>query len=133
MFGPDDDGLHTSLMSDRWWETETAWFSFSCPERRLGGWLYTMVRPNIGTVAGGAWIWDDTAWLPWEVLYSANYSALQLPADVDLRHVTLPTGASIRVVEPTRTYDLGYADGARLQLQLRFDAVMPPEPLAAVG
>ena len=63
VFTADDDGLHA--LSDRWWETETAWFSFHHPERRLGGWLYTMVRPNIGTVAGGAWVWDDTAWLPW--------------------------------------------------------------------
>jgi hypothetical protein len=132
-FGPDDDALHTGVMSDKWWETETAWFSFHHPERRLGGWLYTMVRPNIGTVAGGAWVWDDTAWLPWDVLYNANYSALRLPPDADLRDVTLPTGVSIRVLEPTQTYALGYDDGERLQVDLRFEAVMAPEPLAAVG
>ncbi len=133
VFGPDDDALHIGAMSDRWWETETAWFSFHHPQRRLGGWLYTMVRPNIGTVAGGAWVWDDTACLPWEVLYSANYTALQLAADTDLRDVTLPTGVSIRVVEPTQTYALGFDGGERLQLRLQFDGVMPPEPLAAVG
>jgi hypothetical protein len=132
-FGPDDDALHTAVMSDRWWETETSWFSFHHPERRLGGWLYTMVRPNIGTVAGGAWVWDDTAWLPWDVPYSANYSALQLPAGADLRDVTLPTGVSIRVVEQTLSYELGYEDPPRLQASLRFDGVMPPEPLTAVG
>jgi hypothetical protein len=121
------------MMSDDWWETETAWFSFHHPGRRLGGWLYTLIRPNIGTVAGGAWVWDDTAWLPWEVLYSANYSALHIGADADLRNIRLPTGVSIRAVDPTRTYELGYDDGDRLQLALRFDAVMPPEPLAAVG
>ena len=32
-----DDGFHFDRMSERWWETETAWFSFSVPERRLGG------------------------------------------------------------------------------------------------
>ena len=51
-----------------------------------------MVRPNIGTVAGGAWVWDDTAELPWDVLYSTNYSALQLPADADLRDVDAADG-----------------------------------------
>jgi hypothetical protein len=132
-FAPDDDGFHFAEMSDRWWETETAWFSFHHPERRLGGWFYTLIRPNIGTVAGGAWVWDDTAWLPWEVPYSANYSALELPRDADLRDIVLPTGVSMRVVEPTRAYELGYDDGERLQARLRFDAVMPPEPLTAVG
>ncbi|MEO5901836.1 MAG: hypothetical protein ABIR68_17140 [Ilumatobacteraceae bacterium] len=132
-FGPADDELHTAAMSDRWWETETAWFSFHHPQRKLGGWLYSMVRPNIGTVAGGAWVWDDTAHLPWDVLYSANFTALQLPVDADLRDINLPTGVSIRVVEPAMKYDLGYADGDRLSLQLQFHGVMPPEPLAAVG
>ena len=130
-FGPDDDGFHFGVMSDRWWETETSWFSFHHPERRLGGWFYTMVRPNIGTVAGGAWVWDHTAHLPWDVLYSANYSALQLPEGADLRDVTLPTGVSIRAVEPTMGYELGFDDGDRFQASLRFDGVMPPEPLTA--
>ena len=64
-FTADDDRFHTAELSDRWWETETSWFSFHVAERRLGGWLYTMVRPNIGTVAGRVWLWDDTAALPW--------------------------------------------------------------------
>ena len=132
-FVADDDGLHLAQMSERWWETETSWFSFSVPERKLGGWLYTMVRPNIGTVAGGAWVWDDTAWLPWDVLYSTNFTALKLPAESDLRHIRLPTGVAIDVIDPTRTYDLGYEDGDRINLRLRFEGVMPPEPLAAVG
>jgi hypothetical protein len=133
VFSAADDGFHFDVMSDRWWETETAWFSFHHPARRLGGWFYTMVRPNIGTVAGGAWVWDDTACLPWDVLYSTNYSALQLPPDHDLRDGTLPTGVSIRALEPTMSYELGYHDGERLQATLRFDGVMPPEPLTAVG
>jgi len=109
VFTPEDDGFHADVMTDRWWETETVWFSFHEPERKLGGWFYTMVRPNIGTVAGGAWVWDDSAWLPWEVPYSANYSALQLKPGSDLRDVTLPTGLSVRVIEPTMSYELGYA------------------------
>lgn len=133
VFGPADDGCHFDVMSDRWWETETSWFSFHHPERRLGGWFYTMVRPNIGTVAGGAWVWDHTAHLPWDVLYSANYSALQIPEGADLRDVALPNGVSIKVLEPTMSYQLGYDDGERFQADLRFDGVMPPEPLTAVG
>jgi hypothetical protein len=128
-----DDGFHFAEMGGDWWATETAWFSFHDPARRLGGWLYTLVRPNIGTVAGGCWIWDDTAHLPWEVLYSANYSALPLPRDQDLTDCHLPTGLSIKVIEPCMRYALGYSDGERLQADLRFEGVMPPAPLTAVG
>lgn len=120
-------------MSDRWWETETVWFSFHHPERRLGGWFYNMFRPNIGTVAGGIWIWDDSSELPWEVPYSANYTALRLPADADLRDITLPNGVSMRVLKPTMSYHLGFEDEGRLSAALRFDGIMPPEPLTAVG
>jgi hypothetical protein len=128
-----DDGFHFAEMGDDWWATETAWFSFHHPARRLGGWLYTLVRPNIGTVSGGCWIWDDTAHLPWEVLYSTNYSALPLPRDQVLTDCRLPTGVAIKVIEPCMRYVLGYSDGERLQADLRFDGVMPPEPLTAVG
>lgn len=128
-----DDCFHFEEMGNDWWATETAWFSFCHPQRRLGGWFYTMVRPTIGTVAGGAWVWDHSAHLPWEVLYSANYSALQLPRDQDLNDITLPTGVSIRVIEPCTSYALGYNDGDRLHASLRFDGVMPPEPLTSTG
>ena len=133
VFTARDDRFHFAEMGNDWWATETSWFSFNHPERRLGGWFYTMARPNIGTVAGGVWIWDHTAHLPWEVLYSANYSALQLPRDQDLNDITLPTGVSIRVIEPCTSYALGYNDGERLQASLRFDGVMPPEPLTSTG
>ena len=71
--------------------------------------------------------------LPWDVLYSANYSALELPRDQDLDDCRLPTGVAIKVLEPCHRYALGYDDGDRLQADLRFEGVMPPEPLTAVG
>ena len=131
IFTDRDDCFHFDEMAGDWWATETAWFSFCHPERRLGGWLYTMARPTIGTVAGGAWVWDDSAHLPWEVLYSANYTALALPREQDLNDTTLPTGVSIRVLQPCTSYALGYHDEPRLQASLRFDGVMPPEPLTS--
>jgi hypothetical protein len=132
-FTPADDRFHFDVMSDRWWETETSWFSFYNSERRMGGWLYVMVRPNIGTVAGGAWVWDDTAHLPWEVLYSANYTALRLAREQNLDDITLRTGVSIRVIEPMTSYQLGYEDGDQLSVSLRFDAMMPPQPMQTTG
>ena len=130
---PADDGFHFDQMSDRWWETETAWFSFCHPGRRLGGWLYTMVRPNIGTVAGGAWVWDDTAHLPWEVPYCANFTALRLPEGQKLTNITLPTGVSIKALEPLTKYQLTFVDEGRLELALEFEAIMPPHPLRKPG
>jgi hypothetical protein len=128
-----DDRFHFGELGTDWWATETAWFSFHHPTRRLGGWFYTMVRPNIGTVAGGAWVWDDRAHLPWEALYCANYSALELPRDQDLDDCRLPNGVAVRVIEPCMRYALGYDDADRFSARLEFSGVMPPEPLHATG
>ena len=57
----------------------------------------------------------------------------QLPRDQDLNDITLPTGVSIRVLEPCTSYALRYNDGNRLRASLRFDGVMPPEPLTSTG
>lgn len=133
IFTPRDDSFHFEEMGADWWATETAWFSFHHPKRRLGGWFYTLIRPTIGTVSGGAWVWDAHAHLPWEVPYCANYTALQLPRDQNLDNCQLPNGVSIQVLEPSLRYALRYADGERLQANLEFHGVMPPEPLTAVG
>jgi hypothetical protein len=124
-----DDGFHFADMSDRWWITETAWFSFCKPERKIGGWIYNMFRPNIGTVAGGAWVWDDTASSPWEVPYSANYTALRIPENGDLNDIELPTGVRLKTLEPLTSYKLGFEDQDRLTVDLTFDAVMPPRAM----
>ena len=133
VFTAEDDGFHAHLRGDDWWFTETAWFSFHHRERRLGGWLYTLARHNIGTISGGAWVWDDTAHLPWEVPYSANLTALRLPPELDLRDATLPNGVSVRAEIPTMAYRLGYDDPDRFSADLCFEAVVAPRPLTAGG
>jgi len=133
IFTDDDDDHHGHLAGDEWWFTETAWFSWHHAERGLGGWLYTMIRHNIGTVAGGAWVWDDSALLPWEVLYSSNLTALPFDLACDLRDCELPNGVSMRVEAPRRSYRLGYDDPGRLELDLSFEAVTDPRPLVASG
>ena len=128
-----DDRFHFAEMGDDWWATETCWFSFHHPQRKLGGWFYSMFRPNIGTVAGGAWVWDDQAHLPWEALYSTNLTAQQLPRDQDLDDCKLPNGVSIKMLEPCKRYAIGYDDADRFKARLIFDGVMPPEPLTAIA
>ena len=130
-FAPEDDDFHDEEMTDRWWETETNWFSWNIPERRLGGWTYCQARPNAGICNGGAWVWDDSASSPWELLYRAEYSGLQLPprAARDMRDFEWPNGVHTRVVEPLRRYEVRYSDpDGGLELALEFAALMEPNP-----
>ncbi|NCG39703.1 MAG: hypothetical protein GWP30_01780, partial [Actinobacteria bacterium] len=132
-FKPEDDAFNHGADSEDWWFTETSWFSFHNVEYNIGGWLYTMLRPNIGTVAGGAWVWDDTAHLPWEVLYSQNFSALQIPEELNLPNLVLPTGVTIGVVDPGMVYSLGYDDPGKVTVVLNSAARQRLRPLGTAA
>ncbi|MEE8320553.1 MAG: hypothetical protein V3R68_01785 [Gammaproteobacteria bacterium] len=66
-YTPEDDNFHG--LSDDPWETETAWYSFHVPERKLGGWLYGFVRPNFGVCTAAVFLYDDQGFAPWEQPY----------------------------------------------------------------
>jgi hypothetical protein len=127
---PDDDDFHDEEMSERWWETETNWFSWNVPDRKLGGWTYCQARPNADLCNGGAWVWDDSAALPWEILYRAEYSGLQLPPrpERDMRDFEWPNGVCVRALEPLTRYVVTYSDPGALELELEFEAIMAPNP-----
>lgn len=119
----EDDRFHPA--SDDWWETETAWFSFNIPERRLGGWFYNQVLATQQICNGGAWVWDDS---DAPALYESNRRDLPIPPvdELDLRDVALPNGNHIRMLEPLRTYRITYSDPGQFEADLTFTAVMAP-------
>ena len=126
LIGPEDDNFHPP--SNHPWETETCWYAFCVPERNLMGYLYTWIRPNLGIAGGGTLVWDDTAYLPWEVPFFDYNHSIPLPEGLDLRDATLPTGMRVKVIEPLTSYELGYRYpyGDMFEAELRFDALTPP-------
>lgn len=132
LLGPEDDDFHAAP-ADEWWWHETSWYWFFVPERRLGGWLYNYIRPNIGVAGGGCWIWDDRSHSILDALYYANYSNLRLPDERDLRDFRFPSGTTVTTVEPLERYRLGHVDGDRIHLDLEFDAIMAPWVAAGSG
>lgn len=115
-----DDSLHPPGDTDLFW-TETAWFGFSVPERRLAGAVYPVFRPNQGVCSSGVYVWDDGAENPHEILYARN--CWHLPMPDDLTRMRLASGLEYDVVHPLHEYEIRYRDGAELELELRFTAV----------
>jgi len=130
-FSPADDALHPPSDKHAW--TETSWWSFNVPERALGGWLYVQVRPHQNSTAGGAFVWDAEASLPWELPFFAWFTHQKLPEGLDLRAARLPSGVEITQVEPGMVYDLGYRfrDETDFRADLRFTGIIPPFPYPA--
>ncbi len=129
-FGPEDDDFHDEVLSDRWWETETCWFSWNVPERQMGGWTYCQARPNANLCNGGAWVWDGTGSYSWELPYHAHYQGLELPVRSarDMRDFVWPNGVHVAALEPLKKYRIRYEDPGALEVDLLFEAIMAPNP-----
>jgi hypothetical protein len=125
----DADDRHHEVADPHPLWTETTWWGFFVPERRLGGMIYTLFRPNIGVASLLVAVWDAEATEPWRVPYHRSQWHLPMPTtDLDDTEVG---GLRIRAVEPLRSYELSYADGDALALELRVDAVAEPHvPIA---
>lgn len=118
-----DDELHPN--DGHRWFTDTWWFWWYVPQARMSVWFYHYVRPNIGTSQGGLWAWDHTGTTPLDVPYHSLYTSLRAP-EVDGSLIEFPTGGSVRVVDPLRTYDVAFADPGRMEVDVRFDATAAP-------
>lgn len=125
-FTPQDDLFHP-LSSDPY-ETETNWWSFNIPERKIGGWLHTMCFPNRNAVTWRVFVWDDQGADIAHLAYYKKVEEAPLPAQADLRDVTFPGGGyHLKMLEPLTKYHLTYADAERnFALDFTHTAVHPP-------
>jgi hypothetical protein len=127
-----DDEFHPPSTDDPYW-TETCWFTFTVPERRLSGQLYPFFRPNQGVVAAGAFLWDDTGHTTSDILHARHFWHLPMP-DRPLSDLTLPNGITYRCVEPLHRYEIAYVDPdtgeeGGVRIELTFTSLAPPNYL----
>jgi hypothetical protein len=124
-----DDSFHPPDSDEPHW-TETCWFTFAVPERRLSGTFYPLFRPNLGVCSAAVYVWDDTAHELQDICYGRNLWHLPFPAG-DLTDLSLPGGLRYRCLEPATRFAISYAHGEEIAVDLRFDAVAPPHYLGA--
>jgi hypothetical protein len=125
-----DDEFHAPTSADPYW-TETCWFTFAVPERRLSGQLYPFFRRNQGVAAGGAYFWDASGDSLHTCRYAKNFWHLPLAEDARLSDLALANGLRVRCLEPLAKYALGYddPDEGALRVALTFTAVARPNYL----
>ena len=127
-----DDQFHPPTSDDPYW-TETCWFTFTVPERRLSGQLYPFFRPNQKVLSAGAFFWDDTCRTPSDALHARQFWHLPMP-DEPLSDIHLPNGIAYRCTEPLSVYELSYddpdsQDDPAISVRLTFTGVTPPHYL----
>lgn len=129
-----DDEFHAPTDDDPYW-TETCWFTFTVPERRLSGQFYPFFRTNQQVLAAGAFFWDELGSTVADARYARQFWHLPLP-DAPLTDISLANGISYRCTEPERCWELSYDDPDTddpeqgVSARLTFTAVTPPHYLA---
>jgi len=125
------DRFHPPTSDNPYW-TETCWFTFAVPERKLSGQIYPFFRPNQRVTSGGVYFWDTSGSQIWNCRYAKNFWHLPLADNADLADLTLPNGIRYRCLEPLAKYELHYLDpdDSEVEVHLRYEAICPPNHLA---
>lgn len=129
-FHPDDE-FHPPVDDNPYW-TETCWFTFTVPERRMSGQLYPFFRTNQKVAAGGAYFWDETGSEMWNCLWAKNFWHLPIP-DQKLSDIRLPNGIHYQCLEAQHRYRIRFddPDADEIHVDLEFTSVAPPHYLGA--
>lgn len=107
---------------------ESAWFSFSVPERRLHGMIQYYFRPNMGMLNGGPVMWDPSGTFQWNCLHY-NWAHLQhLPEGAQKFDMTARNSLSVKVLEPMSRYAIAY-DKDGFTMDLVWQAIGPEHEL----
>ena len=128
-----NDEFHPPTNDDPYW-SETNWFAFGVPERKLSGWLYPFFRPALGVCSAAVLLWDDQGDQVWNCRYYKQFWHLPMP-DGPLSDFTLANGLRYRCTEDEMVYQLSYGDpdGDEISISLTFTAIMPPLGTANAG
>jgi hypothetical protein len=120
----DDDAFHVPTTDDPLW-SETTWFSFMVPERKLYVYVYPWVRPNQHIFGGGVMAWDDKGHNPWDCAVWDYEWNKPMPELGDLRSFTSPTGIGVECLEPLTRYRITY-DRPGCSIDVEYEALMEP-------
>lgn len=125
-FRPEDDNFH-QLSADPY-ETETNWWSWNIPDRKMGGWIHAPYYPNRKTATWRVFHWGPDGYDPARMAYYRKVEEAPMPDAPDLRDITFPGGGpSLRMLEPGMKYHIAYRDEAcDFGLDLVFTGAHPP-------
>lgn len=128
--GPEDELLHpkqnAKIKSDSL--TETQYFGFCIPEKRIHAYAYLWHHPNLHIVGGGLFVWQGhkRTVTHAELCDYRDYMSDAVLKN-DLHHFRLENSYSVEVLEPLKRLRMTYSDPARQNsVNLEFEASAPP-------
>jgi hypothetical protein len=125
-----DDLLHKPTSNEYSW-TETNYFGFHLPDKRMNGEVYVWLHPNLKVASSGVYVWQGIKKNQLAAEYFDYRHFLPFPKG-DLDDYELVNGLKIKTLEPLKKYRVDYVDEARkTEVHFIWEAIMPPEPYAS--
>lgn len=106
------DHFNLSYTDHPYW-SESSWFHFAVPGKKINGAFYTHFRRNMNCMLGGVYMWDPSGEYSFNCLYWDWQAMRVLPEgrygiDYDKYNYKTPWGMSVELLEPLNRYKLGY-------------------------
>ena len=122
----DLDQFCPTPLADPLWN-ESAYFSFSIPERGIHGIVYYFFRPNMNVVMGGPALWDGSGVHMWDCLFNDWHHIQPIPDDAEKFNFRSHTSLRVKKLkpQPLGQYQLNY-DAQGFKLDLVWTAVAEP-------
>lgn len=124
---PEDEFLHAPAASGHYSSTETSYFGFNIPERRVNGEIYMWFHPVLKMMSASVYIWTGMKKTTLACDYINHFHYLPFPANGIADYTIEALNLHIRVIEPLKSVQIDFEDKARgVKLTMRQDAIMPP-------
>ncbi len=122
-----DELLHAPAASGHYSATETSYFGFNIPARRLNGEIYLWFHPVLKVMSASVYIWTGIKSSTLACEYVNHFHYLPWPANNIADYTIEALNLHIRVLEPLRQIQIDFADQARgVSFSLLQTAIMPP-------
>jgi hypothetical protein len=124
---PADELLHPPAASGHYSATETSYYGFNIPERRVNGEIYLWFHPVLKVMSASIYVWTGFKASSLACEYVNHHHYLPWP-QADIADFTVDAvNLRIRVIEPLKSIQIEFHDRARgVHLSYRLDAIMPP-------
>lgn len=123
---PADELLHPAVSSGHYSSTETSYYGFSVPERKLNGEIYLWFHPVLRVHSASVYIWTGIKSTNLSCEYVNHHHYLPWPEGQIDDYTIEATGMRIRVLDPLKTIEITYSDEVRgVSFSFVQEAIMP--------
>ena len=124
---PEDELLHEPVASGHYSSTETSYYGFNIPQRRLNAEIYLWFHPILKVMSASIYIWTGLKSSTLACEYVNHHHFLPWPENGISDYTIGPLNMRIRVLEPLKSVQIDFDDKARgVSFSFRQDAIMPP-------